>query len=178
MKEETETDRLSAVKKKETYRRLDLFSVFAILGCAGVLLFELIFIFERYDFLPLLVRNLPIVQSSLTEADDEPSEAVEVAEVGSTHQPAGRITNSPAVTNESAATVSNETVVVAEPAVPVQPQTVSNAPAAVVSNAPAARVFVEPVVPKKPVSVTPEPVETAPKPIIIFGPVETNSPAG
>jgi hypothetical protein len=37
------------MKKKRTYKRFDLPSLLAILGCIGMLLFECIFIFELYD---------------------------------------------------------------------------------------------------------------------------------
>jgi hypothetical protein len=37
------------VKEKRTYRRFNLVAFLAILGCAGMLLFEGIFIFELYD---------------------------------------------------------------------------------------------------------------------------------
>jgi hypothetical protein len=37
------------MKKKRTYKRFDLPSFLAILGCIGMLLFECIFIFELYD---------------------------------------------------------------------------------------------------------------------------------
>jgi len=49
LKEQTETDRLPRVKEKRNYKRFELIPFLAILGCAGMLLFECIFIFELYD---------------------------------------------------------------------------------------------------------------------------------
>ena len=39
------------MKEKRNYKRFELIPVLAMIGCAGVLLFECIFIFERYDLL-------------------------------------------------------------------------------------------------------------------------------
>ena len=46
------------MKEKQTYRRFDPPSFLAILGCAGMLIFECIFIFELYDRAPSQVANL------------------------------------------------------------------------------------------------------------------------
>lgn len=68
LKEQTETDRLSRVKEKATYRRFELLPFLAILGCAGMLIFEGIFIFELYDRAPDQVAALlPAVSAPSAE---------------------------------------------------------------------------------------------------------------
>lgn len=52
------------MKEKQTYRRFDLPSFLAILGCAGMLLFEGIFIFELYDRGTLQQGTSPSVQTA------------------------------------------------------------------------------------------------------------------
>lgn len=46
------------MKEKRTYKRFELIPFLAILGCAGMLLFECIFIFELYDRAPSQVLDL------------------------------------------------------------------------------------------------------------------------
>jgi hypothetical protein len=49
------------VKEKRNYKRFELIPFLALLGCAGMLLFECIFIFELYD--RAVIRTESPVQS-------------------------------------------------------------------------------------------------------------------
>ena len=97
------------MKEKATYRRFDLLSFLAILGCIGMLFFECIFIFELYDRAPDQVAVLLPVQPASTvspsnlpaiQAPVEKTEPVPVVE-----KSAPAITNAPASTNPAPAEI-------------------------------------------------------------------------
>ncbi|NOU35575.1 MAG: hypothetical protein HOO88_02185 [Kiritimatiellaceae bacterium] len=62
------------MKEKRNYKRFELIPFLAILGCAAMLIFECIFIFELYDRTPSQVADLipvpaatpPAVEKSVT----------------------------------------------------------------------------------------------------------------
>jgi len=56
------------VKEKRTYKRFELISFLAILGCAGMLIFEGIFIFELYDRAALKTQSKPAPAAKPTVA--------------------------------------------------------------------------------------------------------------
>lgn len=49
------------MKEKRTYKRFDLPSFLALAGCTAVLLFECVFIFERYELF-LLTGGAPSIR--------------------------------------------------------------------------------------------------------------------
>ncbi len=50
------------MKEERRYRRFDLLSTLAVLGCIGVLLFECFFIFELYHLKPMQIKPAQIKQ--------------------------------------------------------------------------------------------------------------------
>ena len=65
------------MKEKTTYRRFDLPAFLAILGCAGMLIFECIFIFELYDRTPSQVASLLPAQPARREPGEPAPAAIQ-----------------------------------------------------------------------------------------------------
>ena len=101
------------MKEKRNYKRFELIPFLAILGCAGMLLFECIFIFELYDRAPARVVNLISVQAPPTL--DQPE--VNLPAVSQSNRLNG--TNSPAV-EHSAPAETHRAPVSAEPPVEIE----------------------------------------------------------
>jgi hypothetical protein len=80
LKEESETDKLAAVKNQRTYRRFNGMVFLATAGCAAVLLFESFFIFELYENLPVWAGELLFISSPDRLEDPAPEEAVPAVE--------------------------------------------------------------------------------------------------
>lgn len=57
LKEESEKARLSAVKEKRRYKKMDLLAALAVIGVLFVLLFEAVFVFEVYQLDPAVIRS-------------------------------------------------------------------------------------------------------------------------
>jgi hypothetical protein len=125
LKEQTETDRLPRVKEKRNYKRFELIPFLAILGCAGMLLFECVFIFELYDRAPAQVANLISIRSDQhTLSLPEPS-------VLDKSVPAPVATNVAPLSSEPAAPAGKEEA-------PVAPVAPAEAPPARIDSEPAA----------------------------------------
>lgn len=50
------------MKEKRSYKRFDVMSFWAVMGCVTVMLFESVFIFELYDYADFLKVSKPAVE--------------------------------------------------------------------------------------------------------------------
>ncbi len=83
LKEQTETVKMYVMKIKTAKQRFDLVAMLAVFGCLAVVLFESIFIFELYRFVPDTVlrrisgaaqkTEIPVPEAPADESGAQPA---------------------------------------------------------------------------------------------------------